>query len=326
MALGKAMVAMEDGAVDVLEEGRTPPVAGPAQLQLSVDGAMIPLVGGKWAEVRTVAIGELQRDLEGNLRATKLSYFSRLTDAATFIRLATIETHRRGIEQATLVAAVNDGADWIQLFIDVHAHKARRVLDLSHASSYVHSAGHTIPDGKCGSWCDGQITELVTGEPKVVIEALAELSKSLTQDIAARAIVEQSHAYLAKREEQIQYRRFKAEGLPIGSGIVESANKLVMEARCKGAGMHWRPENVNPILALRCAYLSGHWQTSATLAQERLRIAHNVDRATRRCARTQSRRTTNQPPKRPPTIVNGRPTKDHPYNRRPAVTPRRAKL
>lgn len=267
-----------------------------------------------------------QRGAEGNLRATKLSYFSRLTDAATFIRLATIETHRRGVEQALLVAAVNDGADWIQLFIDVHARKARRVLDVSHASSYVHSAGHTSPDGKCGSWCDAQMTELLTGEPKVVLEALAELSESLTNDAPSKAIVEQSQAYLAKREEQIQYRLFREEGLPIGSGIVESANKLVMEARCKGAGMHWRQENVNPILALRCAYLSGHWQTSATLAQTYLRIAHNVDRATRRCARNLTRRTRNTPPKRPPTIVNGRPTKDHPYNRRPAVTPRSAKL
>lgn len=64
MALGKAMVAMEDGAVDVLEEGKTPPVAGPAQLQLSVDGAMVPLIGGKWAEVRTVAIGATGRGRE----------------------------------------------------------------------------------------------------------------------------------------------------------------------------------------------------------------------------------------------------------------------
>ena len=231
MALGKAMVAIEDGAVDILEQGKTPPIAGPSQLQLSVDGAMVPLTGGRWAEVRTVAIGELQRDLAGNLRATKLSYFSRLTDAATFTRLATIETHRRGVDQAKLVAAVNDGADWIQQFIDVQARNVTRVLDLNHASGYVHSAGHTIPDGKCGSWCEAQMTELVAGEPKVVIEALAALSESLAQDGAARDIVDQSQAYLAKREGQIQYRRFKAEGLPIGSGIVESANKLVMVPR-----------------------------------------------------------------------------------------------
>jgi hypothetical protein len=32
--------------------------------------------------------------------------------------------------------------------------------------------------------------------------------------------------------------------------MVESANKLVVEDRLKGAGMHWADANVNPLLAL----------------------------------------------------------------------------
>jgi hypothetical protein len=46
-------------------------------------------------------------------------------------------------------------------------------------------------------------------------------------------------AYLEKREAQMQYPTFQAQGWPIGSGIVESGNKLVVEARLKGSGMHW---------------------------------------------------------------------------------------
>ncbi len=45
-----------------------------------------------------------------------LSYFSRLADADTFDRLALIETHRRGVENAGQVAAVLDGAEWLQGF------------------------------------------------------------------------------------------------------------------------------------------------------------------------------------------------------------------
>lgn len=322
MALGTQLEALEEGAVEVLEEGKTPPVAGPHHLQLSVDGAMVPLVGGKWAEVRTVAIGELNADQDGNPRATKLSYFSRLTDHAAFTRLATIETHRRGVEQAEQVVAANDGADWIQLFVDVHAPKATRVLDLSHATGYIHAAGHVLGDGSCGAWCKGQIAELVEGEPRTVIATLMELSLALAHDLPARDIVDRSRAYLAKREEQIQYRRFIADGLPIGSGIVESANKLVVEARCKGAGMHWRPENINAILALRCAYLSDHWETSATLAQEHLR-QNSLQR--RRTAQSTRRRPCQRPP-RPKRIVDGRPTDQHPWKRYPAVTPTHAKL
>jgi len=44
----------------------------------------------------------------------------------------------------------------------------------------------------------------------------------------------------------LQYPHFLQTGWPIGSGIVESANKLVVEARLKGSGMHWHPSHVNP--------------------------------------------------------------------------------
>ena len=50
-----------------------------------------------------------------------------------------------------------------------------------------------------------------------------------------------------------------AEGWPIGSGGVESANKLVVEDRLKGAGMHWASQNVNPLLALRNTVCNDRW-------------------------------------------------------------------
>jgi hypothetical protein len=43
---------------------------------------------------------------------------------------------------------------------------------------------------------------------------------------------------LEKRRAQFRYREFRAAGLPIGSGSVERGNKLMTEARLKGAGMH----------------------------------------------------------------------------------------
>jgi hypothetical protein len=41
--------------------------------------------------------------------------------------------------------------------------------------------------------------------------------------------------------------------------VVESGNKLVVEARLKGAGMHWSRLSVNPLLALRNAVCSDRW-------------------------------------------------------------------
>jgi len=54
---GTALVAAETAAVARLERELPPVPAGPALQQLSVDGAMVPLVGGTWTEVKTVAIG-----------------------------------------------------------------------------------------------------------------------------------------------------------------------------------------------------------------------------------------------------------------------------
>jgi len=65
---------------------------------------------------------------------------------------------------------------------------------------------------------------------------------------------------LKKRKAQLQYPRFQAQGWPIGSGIVESGNKLVVEARLKGAGMHWAEAHVNPMLAIRNILCSGRWK------------------------------------------------------------------
>lgn len=49
--------------------------------------------------------------------------------------------------------------------------------------------------------------------------------------------MQEKSAYLQKREAQMHYPTFQAARWPIGSGSVESANKLVVEARLKGAGM-----------------------------------------------------------------------------------------
>src|SRR5205823_6996888 len=66
-------------------------------------------------------------------------------------------------------------------------------------------------------------------------------------------------AYLEKRADQMQYPHYQQEGWPIGSGIVESANKLVVEARLKRAGMQWGRRNVDAMLGLRNVVCSDRW-------------------------------------------------------------------
>jgi hypothetical protein len=68
------------------------------------------------------------------------------------------------------------------------------------------------------------------------------------------------------RRRQIAYADFQIQGYPIGSGMVESANKLVVEQRLKGAGMHWARRNVTPMLALRAVTRTSAGSTGAGTA------------------------------------------------------------
>jgi hypothetical protein len=95
-AAGAAYVAEQTAELERLEHEQPPASMGPDTQYLSADGAMVPLVGGEWAEVKTLAIGAVQvrpgADGLAEAQTTDLTYFSRLADAETFTRQAYIET------------------------------------------------------------------------------------------------------------------------------------------------------------------------------------------------------------------------------------------
>jgi hypothetical protein len=261
-AAGATAVALQTQAAEHILHSHPQPPPGPDRLVLSVDGAMVPLVHGQWAEVRTLAVGEpsgsVTREGQEQVQTTALSYFSRLSDSATFGELATLEIHRRGVESASEVGAVVDGAEWCQTFIDLHAPQAVRILDFAHAASYVDAIGQT--QGTQGQLLSESIRttlchDLKHSGPTTVVERL----RTTVAEAGAPAETLTQLAYLEKRLEQMDYPRFVAEQWPIGSGSGESANKLVVEERMKGAGMHWAVEHVNPLLALRNAICSDRW-------------------------------------------------------------------
>jgi hypothetical protein len=109
------------------------------RLAISADGAMVPLIGGAWAEVRTLAIGAVPIDSADpeQVHVGDLSYFSRLTEAAAFSELVEVETRRRQLVQAKEVYAVMDGADWLQALVDIHRPDALRILDFPHAVEHL---------------------------------------------------------------------------------------------------------------------------------------------------------------------------------------------
>jgi hypothetical protein len=283
-AAGASAVALQTQQAEQILQTHPLPPCSPERLVLSVDGAMVPLVHGVWAEARTLAIGEPVRgktsDGQPLVQTSALSYFSRLTDSASFGELATLEIHRRGVEAAGSVAAVVDGAEWCQTFIDLHAPEARRILDFAHAASYVDAIGQSEGGGRAlfseserSSLCH----ELKHSGGAQVVERL----RSRMAEAGAPGETGSQLAYLEKREAQMDYPHFLAEQWPIGSGSVESANKLVVEERLKGAGMHWAEQNVNPMLALRNAICSDRWEEVWMQIEQEQRRTEQVRRVQR---------------------------------------------
>ena len=217
------------------------------------------------------------------------------------------------------MVAVVDGAAWLQRFIDVHRPDAIRVLDFPHAVEWIGTQAHALKH-------DG---------PASVLAALRALPAG-----------EQRHTalgYLGPRLPQLQYPTFRAAGYPIGSGIVASANTVVVEDRLKGSGMPWAPASVDPLLAPRTVVCANRWDEAWPQIGARLRATKRAHRdrrlraTERRAARTVALAASQapaaspiDPPARPlpstssvtlpptptsKTIVNGRPTKAQPWDR-----------
>jgi len=281
LATGQAALAVWDAEVEQLQQEAPEAPAGAEKQVLSADGAMVHLVGGEWVEVKTLAIGEVRHNRRGEVCTQQLSYCSRLCDATSFEEATLLHTYRRGLSQASEVCAVQDGAEWLQGLVDYHRADAVRILDFAHAAEYINEIGQAVQAAGGhlpARWLEGVLHRLKHQGPARVLQHLAWLAAR-----APSSRIQEKLAYLQKREAHMQYPTYQEAGWPIGSGSVESANKLVVEARLKGAGMRWARQNVNPMLVLRNAVCNRQWKQT-----------WQTSRAQRQALRTQHRQVTSQ--------------------------------
>lgn len=263
---GQACETVARQAVEAMEV-QMPDSSGQAErLVMSADGAFIGLTNGEWREVKTVAVGEFAaqwntKKSELEVKSTKLSYFSRSYPAREFERYALGELHCRGLEKAKDVVTVNDGAAWIQNFIDYHCPKAVRVIDFAHAQSYVGLIGKAILGEETTdftTWYRTKSHQLKHEPPNHFLSKLAWFGQQ-AQTVEQEMVIARGLSYLSRRRKMIDYRHFRARGYPIGSGSVESSHKHVVHSRLKQAGMRWAEDHVDSMLALRNLICNDRW-------------------------------------------------------------------
>ena len=338
-AAGAAYVRLQTEQAEQILRAAPAAPAGSERMVISADGAMVPLRGGEWCEVKTLAVGEIaatsKQTEAAEVHTQRVSYFSRLANAEQFEQLSLVELHRRGLEHSRQVAAVMDGADWLQSFVDYHHPDAIRILDFPHAAQRVAQVGQALlGEGtpQANQWIGARLHALKHQGPALLLEELRQIQQQRPELEG----LSEHLAYLEKRTAQMQYPDFQAQGWPIGSGMVESANKLVVEARLKGAGMHWQRANVNPMLGLRNIVCNDRWNQEWPLIAQHLR---QQARQRRSQSREQRRRlksadapaplsvqelyelspleTPDPPPPKPIQQGLRKPAPDHPWRRSP---------
>jgi len=197
---------------------------------------------------------------QDGLKLTKHSYRTVLGDKAAFEPVLVTELARRQVAASARVTTVNDGADWIWEMADrlLPAHRVE-VLDWPHAMQNLFKAGEAAwGEGKTKTyaWLAEREKDLWDGrvlDVRIALEQLPERRR------ARGKAIRQVREYIAQHEVRLDYRRFRDEGRPIGSGTVESAAKNVVGWRMKRGGQSWSRPGATRMLAVLGELHSGRW-------------------------------------------------------------------
>ena len=82
--------------------------------------------------------------------------------------------------------------------------------------------------------------------------------ENLTEEDAP---VRKAHRYMNNRLSNLDYAEAKELDLPIGSGLIESGHRHVLQARLKKAGTAWLSENAEKMAQIRVIRANNNWES-----------------------------------------------------------------
>ena len=212
----------------------------------------------KVATVSAVAV-----DKEGAARCTKTSCVTGIEHADEFFPRIEVEMSRRSRTVAALVLVIlGDGAGWIWDRVSDLAEAGQRVW---HILDFWHACDHLVKIGKAlygesseqfSSCFERWRSMLWSGCVAAVIKELQELHDSGRYTEKQNHDIQGEINYFTENQERMDYPLYRSVGLPIGSGVVESACKNVVAARMKQSGMMWTLDGAKDMLQLRASVKS----------------------------------------------------------------------
>ena len=249
---------------------------------LGADGVMVPFrpAGGqptgktRWQEIKVGVLARLGQHRTRTGKVVTRLHHRRLVavlgDVEALKPRLWLEAVRQGIRQAPQVVWLSDGARGLwRLYDERLAAYAVGILDFYHAVQYLWKGAAAWLDGRTTQarrWFGWARHRLRHGQPDGVLADLVEALEVEGLPDAARDTVMALYAYLKRHREHIDYAQYKDLGLPIGSGMVESACKWLIQQRFKGVGMRWSENGFNHLLHLRLAWVNGRFEPLFGLA------------------------------------------------------------
>jgi hypothetical protein len=234
---------------------------------LAIDGVMIPGLPDpqehrlSWHEVKLATVFD-PRDIEPSF------YVASTEDSEKFGQRLWNEFEARGIDGNWLLGVLGDGAPWIWNLADMHFPGVPQLLDFYHAAEHLHQTAAALwPEGIADAWWHRRLDQLKAGELGNFFAALKLIAKrheTNDPEVSPKRLLE----YFEDNRRRLGYAEALRKKLPIGSGVVESATRHIVQQRLKQSGMRWSLPGAQAVLNLRARHRSGqfeqYWENLAT--------------------------------------------------------------
>ena len=209
---------------------------------------------------RQIKCGKLflmERDDEGKYRKIGGStvHVVSFCDPVSFSDALEKAQQKLAVPQGTRLVVVSDGAEWIWNIVSDRFKEAFGIVDFWHAADHLHElCEFTIGKGDEAEalFKEWRHKMKVYGVNCVIrhfegIEGTAEKVKGISKRLS----------YFKDHRERMQYRRFRQEGWPIGSGAIEGACKSLIKQRTDLSGQRWSPDGALDVLWVRALITDG---------------------------------------------------------------------
>jgi len=223
-----------------------------SSIGISLDGACMFIQGYGWRQAMVGCISLY--DKEGERIHTSYIAQSPEYGKEKFYRdfLKEIDVTKNLYFGKTYVGLADGAADnwkFLQPVVDI------QVLDYFHATEYLTKVSNAAFKGESErkSWLEQACHTLKheNGGAKFLLIEMNELiKKKITQ--AKKDEIQSAITYFTNHLAQMDYSSYLSKNLPIGSGVVEAACKVIIKQRTCNSGMRWTEEGARNVLVLRC--------------------------------------------------------------------------